>query len=50
VFHIHSRALKGKIPVHAMQAYGKVQGEFHSFLTLSPDGGGGQLLKPVLTE
>jgi hypothetical protein len=47
---MHSRALKGKVLVHATQAYGKLQGEFQSFLILSPDKGGGQLLKPVLTE
>jgi len=50
VLHRHSPDLKGKVSVYATQAYGKVQGEFHSFLILSPDGGGGQILKPVLTQ
>jgi hypothetical protein len=33
-----------------MKAHGKVQVEFHSFLIVSPNGGGGELLKPVLAE
>lgn len=50
MLHIHSRTVKDKVRVRAMKAYGKVQVQFHSFMILSPDGGGGELLKPVLAE
>jgi hypothetical protein len=40
------RGKKGNVPMHAIKAYGRVEVQLHSFLTLSPDGGELSALSP----